>query len=242
MQVYIVEYNGKTIGVWDSFNLANEFILGCQQSSLMISSANIKTFKMNSCFCNESNTIEQTNVVKMPKKTSFAINDVIGNSIESVKKPIKQKQKIDENDPTFIKISNKKIELQHNINMLKQQKKRIEESKSTYENDLKLFELFTNSKIKDANFVIPEIFIKKFELMTKLKNENDLSWDSFVNEFKHENHYNEHFGLNDYENAFLNSDNDSVDNNTDSDNNNDDIDEEMNIETESDTDTSTDEN
>jgi hypothetical protein len=126
---------------------------------------------------------------------------------------------------------NQKIDLQHKINILNQQKKRIEDSKNIYANDYKLFELFTESKQKDSNFVIPDIFIKKFNLMTQLNNENRLSWEIFIKEFQYENLYNEYFGLNNYEEMFLDSKSyDSKSN----------ISEELDIESDSDTETSND--
>ena len=249
--VYIVEYDGRIIGVWNSSESAKTFIMGCHQNGLMISSANIKTYNINTCFCFETETVNvnSTNIIKPHKQTRFAINyDTIDNEYTQTKplsestkiisefenKPheksveLDSKPKIDLTDPIYVEIAKQKIELQHKINLLKQQKKKIEESKTAYENDYKLFELFTESKQKDYNFVIPEIFVKKFDLMTQLKKENKLSWDNFVKELQHENLYNEYFGLNSYEEMFLESDNE----------NKSDISEELDIESDSSTVTS----
>jgi hypothetical protein len=110
---------------------------------------------------------------------------------------------------------------------LKQQKKKIEESKSTYTNDYKLFKLFTEAKQSDPDFIIPDIFNKKFYLMTNLKNENKLSWENFIKEYQHENVYNEYFGLNNYEDLYLSNNDDKSD-----------ISEELEIESNSSIDTS----
>lgn len=251
---YIVEYDGRTIGIWDSLESAKTFILGCQQNGLMISSANIKTYKINTCFCLKTESINITNFDKPQKQTKFAINydtvvssdenhqtkieSVTSNSInikstnvESEEKSVvtkSERKKIDPKDPAYIEMTKQKIELQHKINMLKQQKKKIEESKITYANDYKLFELFTESKQKDVNFVIPEIFTKKFDLMTQLKNENKLTWENFIKEYQHENFYNQYFGLNSYEEMFLKSDDEDKS----------DISEELDIESDSSTETS----
>ena len=248
-KIFIVEYDGRTIGVWDSYDSANTFIMGCQQNSLMISSANIKTYQINTCFCLETNTIEesnnsldlttkasvkQTNILKSYKYTRIPTNNntVINNDEHENKfEQIETKPNIDIKNPMYVEIIKQKIELQHKINMLKQQKKKIEESKNTYTNDYKLFALFTESKQKDSNFVIPEIFIKKFNLMTQLNNENRLSWENFVKDFQQENLYNEYFGLNNYEEMFLKSDDDESKNN---------ISEELDIESNSNTETSND--
>ena len=242
--IYIVEYNKQIISVWNTFESAKTFIMGCQQNRLMNSPADIKTYKINTCFCFETETISLTNIIKpivksdthskpiiKPNSLSFvsqidiednpkkhSIESEIKHSIESEIKP----------NHEYVEKSKQKIELQHKINILKQQKKKIDESKITYENDYKLFELFTESKQKDPNFIIPEIFTKKFDLMTHLHKENKLSWDNFVKDFQHDNLYNDYFGLNSYEEMFLESD----------DENKSDISEELDIESDSSTSTS----
>jgi hypothetical protein len=270
--VFIVEYNGQIIGVWDSYESAKTFILGCQQNSLMTQSANIKTYQINTCFCVNTNTINQENKIKTPEKMSDKIpeklfekmpNKIPDKIPEKIKKTcwfdddsdqlekksnqnkddienidkksymleeelykFRVKPKIDTKNPAYLEMTKQKVELQHKINMLTQQKKKIEESKNTYSNDYKLFELFSDSRKKDPKFIIPEIFTKKFDLFTKLKNENNLSWENFVKEFQHENIYNEYFGLNNYEEMFLESEP------------NGDISDELDIESDSDTDIS----
>jgi len=239
--VYIVEYNRRTISVWNTFESAKTFIMGCQQNGLMISSANIKTYKINTCFYFETETISLTNIIKPSVNSDTHFNPIIKpNSLSFVspidvednpkKHSIKSeiKPNIDITNHEYVEKSKQKIELQHKINILKQQKKKINESKITYENDYKLFELFTESKQKDPNFVIPEIFTKKFDLMTQLTKENKLSWDNFVKEFQHDNVYNDYFGLNSYEEMFLESD----------DENKSDISEELDIKSDSSTSTS----
>lgn len=197
--VYLVEYNNQTIGVWNSLESAKTFIMGCHQNGLMISFANIKTYKINTFFCFETETVNISNI----KLEKSKINDEKSKLNEN---QVKSTYKIDPKDPVYIEMTKQKTELQHKINMLKQQKKKIENSKTTYINDYKLFELFTESKQRDPTFIIPEIFTRKFNLMTVLQNENKLSWENFVKEFQHENVYNEYFGLNSYEEMFLESD------------------------------------
>ena len=99
-------------------------------------------------------------------------------------------------------LSQNKVKLQHKINLLKLQKERIEESKNVYENDLKLFNIFKGELINDDKYVISELFKKKFDLFKKLEDENRQSWDNFVNDFQHENFYNQHFEVNLFEKVF----------------------------------------
>ena len=96
-------------------------------------------------------------------------------------------------------------ELQRNINMLKIQKEKINESKQVYESDLKLFNMFKNSVETENNFKIPEIFAKKYEIMNKLFIEDKLTWENFINNYKNENYYGDYFSSNSYEEKFANN-------------------------------------
>ena len=281
--VFVIEYNSQIIGVWDSYESAKIFILGCQQNSLMTQSASIKTYQINTCYCIDTNTINQQNKSEMnktpnnnlavpnssnlnlkeikmssnksnwfdddsdmlEKKTNRVDSDMLEKKTNRVEDEFEKfdkksymleeelykfrvKPKIDTKNPAYLEMTKQKVELQHKINMLRQQKKKIEESKNTYFNDYKLFELFSDSRKKDPSFMIPEIFTKKFDLFTKLKNENNLSWENFIKEFQHENTYNEYFGLNNYEEMFLDINDDSKG----------DISDELDIESDSNTDIS----
>jgi hypothetical protein len=237
-KAFIVEYENRTIGVWNNFELAKKFIMGCHQNKLMTSNATIKAYDMNSCYNLEIQTIQNKEepVISLSSsnteqhKVRLDIKAEDKESYSENKTPkLELKPKIDENNPAMIEMAKQKVELQHKINLLKQQKKKIEESKVSYANDIKLFELFTDSKKRDPNFIIPEIFTKKFELMTKLNSEQKLSWDNFVKEFQQENIYNDYFGLNSYEEMFLESDDEKSN-----------ISEELDIESDSSTDTSED--
>ena len=206
-KLFIVEYEKQIIGIWDSYESAKTFIMGCHQNKLMISVANIKTYQINTCFCLETNCIEllYQNISHSNEKSNIYTKKSLDFSENVVEEKVKDKDYF--TSPAYMEITKQKKELQHTINMLKQQKKKIEESKTTYANDYKLFKLFTESKQKDPNFIIPEIFSKKFDLMTDLNNKNNLSWETFVSNFQYENMYNDYFGLNSYEELFLESDN-----------------------------------
>jgi len=112
---------------------------------------------------------------------------------------------IDYMDPKVIDIAKQKLELHHRINILKVQKQKIEESKQVYENDIKLYKTFNENLLKDSKFVIPELFLEKYNLIKKLDLNNNLSWESFVKEYKTTNFYGDYFGTNNYEDMFINS-------------------------------------
>ena len=151
-------------------------------------------------------TINDYNNDNLPSLKIHDIDSVKDKMIEYEKKQREIKQKIAQD----------KIKLRHKINMLKFQRDKIDESKNVYENDLRLFGIFSQELKDTKGFIIPEIFQKKFELFKKLSSEGRLSWDNFVNEFQHENYYNQHFEINGFEKIF-----ESLKEGTDSDTNSD---------------------
>lgn len=190
---YLIELNDNIIGAYNNLNDAETYINSCFQNNFF-SSAKIKIFKTNSCYFIEKKSYTSNNSQPI-KKVS---NDPI---------ILKENTKSIDNSEAFLQMAKQKIEIQHKINILKIQKEKIEESKRVFENDLKLFNLFNESKQKDNNFEIPELFKKKYDIMVRLNTDNKLTWNEFVKEFHtDENSYEDYFGLNNYESVFLDSD------------------------------------
>jgi len=223
MTHFLVEYKDKIIGSYDNYNTAETFILSCLQNNLMQNQAKILKFRADSCYCEEEHiiTLKQNQVFSkemlkqeiIPKPELFQEKNII--------KP--EKNIVDHNDPKVIEISKQKLELQHKINMLKVHKQRVEESKKIYENDLKLFDLFTENKKKDPNFIMSDLFVQKYNIIKQLKEEDKLSWDNFIKLHKQENYYGDYFGINSYEESYVDNDNNNdlseeMENKSDSDN------------------------
>ena len=123
---------------------------------------------------NNNQTIDNNNQTIDNNKINFNYNKII-------------KEYNKESYNLVEEIKNKKIneqkDLQHNINLLKIKKEKMKELKTIYENDLKLFHLFNENKLKSNDFIIPCMFENKYNLFTKLINENNLSCHSFIKEF-----------------------------------------------------------
>ena len=49
MESYLIKYNNNIIGVYNDFNSASLFIKSCLSNKLMIGSADILVYNMNSC-------------------------------------------------------------------------------------------------------------------------------------------------------------------------------------------------
>jgi len=103
--------------------------------------------------------------------------------------------------PEFIEKYDNKYKVQHEINLLKQKKEKLEQSKRVYESDITIYNIFKEKHEKN-NEEIPDIFIKKYNVFKKLENENKLSWENFVKEYKHENMYNDHFNVGYHESLY----------------------------------------
>ena len=73
----------------------------------------------------------------------------------------------------------KQAELIRKINLLKFQKKRLEENKNEYTSNLQLYYKFKKKKNED-DFVIPELFLEKFKIFTDLENSNNLSFEKYL--------------------------------------------------------------
>jgi len=191
MSYYLVKYNNNIIGIYDDIKLAKLFINSCYQNKFMTSKATIMHFTKNSCYF-EKEEVEQTEEEK--KTTGEDKKKNIEKKIEDKKE---QEKKIEElhKSSEYKEITQSKIDLQHDLNLLKQRKEKIEQSKNVYESDLKLYNIFIESKKSNPDFEVPEIFVKKFTLFEKLVKENRLSWDNFIGEYKHENMYNDYFSV-----------------------------------------------
>ena len=205
----------------NGFNCKNTF--SNSESDIMSSSASYESsteIMTSTCMSSESN--------KKPNTSIDSTSDTISNKPVPFVATNTKTINVDYSNPVVLEMAKQKIDLQHKINILKKQKEKIEESKNVYENDLKLYKIFNQSKESDVNFKVPELFLKKYEIMERLNCDNMLTWENFIKNYQHDNYYGDYFSSNSYEDMFVNN-SDS----TNGDNSEDGIDEEFNIKTES---------
>ena len=190
--IYLIEYNNNIIRVYDDEYKAHIFIESCLQNGFMTHPINIVTFMTNSCIKthvvnykqglinNNSQKIEtKPQIIKELNETS---NEIIDNETEE-----------------FLELAKQKINIQHDINLLNKKKHRLEELKQIYDTDLNLYNTF---KEKNINFVIPPLFVDKYNLFNKLELENNISFGAFMKEFNNNNDITDSFLDNDYNNKF----------------------------------------
>jgi len=99
---------------------------------------------------------------------------------------LNQKKKERENQHKIIEVGQQKLDILSHINKLKLEKQKMIENKTKYEYDLKLYEKFKQIKQNNVDFIIPLMFIDKYELFQKLENSNDLSFESFSDNYSEE--------------------------------------------------------
>ena len=196
MESYLIKYNNNIIGVYNDIDSATLFIKSCLYNKLMIGSADILVYIMNSCLY-----VKTINITLDLTKDLTKIEKPINKQVK-IEENIILVNEIDYNDPKYLKLSEEKIDLQHKINMLKIQKERIEQSKKVYENDIKLYNNFKEQRDNDNSFIIPELFKDKFNIFENLNNQNKLSWDNFIKEYNHDNIYTDYFSPNSYDESF----------------------------------------
>jgi hypothetical protein len=171
---------------------------------------NIESMDKNNIVSLDENNIEsmdKNNIESMDKNNIVSLDE---NNIESMdKNNIESMDKnnivsLDENKE-YQEYAKKQIENQHKINMIKKQKELLKEKTEIYKNDLNLFDRFSEMKINDSTFIIPELFIDKYNIIKKLKENNNLSFDNFNKEYNllnsKSNNYDE-FKSNSYEDKF----------------------------------------
>ncbi len=97
--------------------------------------------------------------------------------------------------------------LQRQLNVLKQQKDKIEESKTKYEVDVKLYHDFKKKLETDNTFTIPELFVDKYKIFHQLDLENNITWEAFSLLYKEPDFYGKFSNIfevtNSFENRFL---------------------------------------
>jgi len=201
MYIYLIRYNLNIIGCYESFNEAEIYIKSCYQHNFYEKASIVTCFK-NSCYFLKEDTIDNPHIIPV-KPNIIHDNQPVFDVIDVLDVPtIHQINTNIFTTPEYIKNNEENIKLQHDINILKVQKKKIEQSKTVYDSDLKIYNMFKQNKEANPTFIIPEIFIKKYNIFEKLDNCNNLNWENFVDEYKHENLYNEHFSVTHHEEMY----------------------------------------
>lgn len=177
-----------------------------------------ESFNASIFFNDENKSIEINNKVNEIENSYLSFSDSNDN-IESDNISIKtnsselRKNKIinNKNNKEYIKQQNElgqtKIDIMHNINILKQEQAKIKEANDIFNNDLTLYNVFKKAILKNKDFVIPFLFQTKYDLFIELENKDKLDFNNFKLMYKKEKINTT------YDSLFIRSDSDTDDHN-----------------------------
>ena len=166
--------DNKIVGVFDDLKQAKNMAQGILDNG-WAKNFHIEVYKANSC-C-------KINEVKIDNPDESEIES----DTESI--IIETQSEEDEN-------------LQSKLNTLKLQKEKIEESKTKYEVDYKLYKEFKEKLETDNSFTIPELFIEKYKIFHQLDQEDNISWDSFSMLYKEPDYFGSYSNVFEISNSF----------------------------------------
>jgi len=198
--VLIIKFRNNTIGVYNDIDIALDYIYSLLNTRMISVNDNIiiEKIKMNSYIVLEELTVDLKYIIK--KKTDinyiqdldktiyeddYEEDSVINTSIEesdsedsSIKRERNKKFIIEQN-----KLGQEKIFITHELNLLKEKKKRLEEEENVYKNDLELFYKFKSLKNNDSKFEIPFMFTNKYLIFKELEENDSLTFDNFKSKY-----------------------------------------------------------
>ena len=198
--VFVLYLNNNLLGIFDNENALNAFIKGGIQNNFF-KEENLRReqYIMNSCCKVGFNTN-----TKIQQKETIPKNPEDLNKTKELRKEKSKKLEELYNSESFQKFLQEKIDVVTDINKIKYDKKLMVGKNKLYNEDVKLFELFTKEKEKNNNFIIPALFELKFPIFDRLTKANNLSFETFMEEYekvKPENNY-DMFTSNNYEKTF----------------------------------------
>jgi hypothetical protein len=97
-----------------------------------------------------------------------------------------------ESDEVFKQIITKQKANQHNINNLNKQKEDLIESKNIFAADLKIYTILSTELNKNKDKEIPVLFKSKYPIFKKLEQDNNLTWEGYMENEPTDNMLNDH--------------------------------------------------
>ena len=178
----VLMLNNNVIGVFNSIERLNNYVSGCVQNKFFTKEMiSIKTFVVNSCL-GVSLPVNNKPQVSKPQVNTFTSKHQVSTTTsnqqvnnQQVSKPLKTNVKKLENLQSPIE----RTELTHKNNVLKNDKKKMENELNIYNTEVEIYKQFKDKKKKDDTFMIPEMFRVKYKLYSELDNKNKLNFDDY---------------------------------------------------------------
>ena len=226
MNIFLIKHNNNIFGIYNDLDLALDYIYSLVNSNLVQKSSNIiiHKYKINSGVVVKEYNVDLNysiynrsiiNYHKTNENIFIKPNDelnkyetdsisVVSSEKSSINTEEEERRKREERE--FIQKQNilaqEKINVVHNINLLKEELKKKEEKLNQYNYDLELYNKFKDLKTKNPLFVIPFMFEHKYNIFHILDCQNNLSYENYMEKYKPEKISTTYDGLfeEDYEN------------------------------------------
>jgi hypothetical protein len=199
MSILLVKYKNNIIGVYDTLENATNYIYGLYNSKFINNKVYIQEFKVNTnIIVNEYDVNLEYCITKKINLNYSEINEIYEDdslsisSLESYNEKISlgssEKERIKKNQKEYLKkqnlIGQEKIEITHELNLLKEKQKLIDESMKEFNSDKELYYKFKNIKETSSNFIIPFMFDEKYKAFEYLESNNSLDFENFKKKYK----------------------------------------------------------
>lgn len=175
--LFALLHNQKVLGLFDNYDSCTNMLSG------LVSNNFVENDKMNI-------VAFENNSIKLVKPVNYNIDSDTEYESESETPVTTEEEPIFESKESKqkkLKEEEKKHKHEYNLNVLKKKKERINEQRRIFAVDIDLYQKFKDIKEKNVNFVIPEMFEKKYIIMEELEKQKCLNCDTFYQVYENDN-------------------------------------------------------
>ena len=174
--LFALLHKNKLLGLYNDFDKCSIMLNGLVTNNFAKNNdLSIVTYYTNSICIHKDNQNKDT--INKNTNLNFITENLIENPIENtIENPI---ENTNSNNKMNSRYTLKESKIKYNLSLLKKKKEEIEESKTVYKVDFNLFTKFKKICSENPNFIIPDLFQKKYSIMNKLDQANNLSWETF---------------------------------------------------------------
>jgi hypothetical protein len=185
LNYYLTSYNNEKYGVFQSLNNSILFILGNPLFNLNnVDKWKIKSIYPDSFYIRDNYEfkLDKSKILFFKNNSNFnySLIEHFNSSIESEVECESDSDSIASEEIEEIKdLIIETNDIQYKLNLLKQDKEKLEEKKNIFIIDKELYFKFKTSLETDDQFTVPEVFVKKFKVFRELEEEDKLYWEDF---------------------------------------------------------------
>jgi hypothetical protein len=146
-----------------------------EESKISINLMDDFEIESNMSTTNDNITVGLDNITIGPDNTTIGLDATIIEKDDDSDTYFKNKSAIEK----YNVLGQERIDIIHDINLLKEQQKKETEKENIYNSDIKLYDIFKLKKENNPKFEIPELFTQKYEIFKNLELNNSLNYENF---------------------------------------------------------------